>query len=364
MIDKIKGMILGHALGDVLGGPVEFPPFPHYNGNVQNPIQRYTRNYGIQKSSVGQITDDTEMTIALIQAIGKGYTKENAILEYMNWANNKYDLSIPGNSPFMGENTRKLFIIGKKSKPSMKLYNSRFQKRFINDKEKENAKSNGALMRAYPLVFCTCKEIIEDVFITNPSKFVLHIVELYILAIRLALQGENKEKIKKLVYRKIKYDDIKIAFENACTNTFRNVTIKRGYILHAFYCAFWGLFNFNDYKTAIDAIITLGHTEGEKAKIAIPGKWKKNEIILGDTDTNAAITGALLGAYYGLKSMCSDEITKNNIDTMLDCDPNKGDIKRPTRYIMNTYNFKLFVDILYKQSKSLTKSNNSNINKQ
>lgn len=354
MIDKIKGMILGHALGDALGGPVEFPPFPHYNGIVQNSIQRYTRNYGIQKSSVGQITDDTEMAIALIHIIEKGYTKENAVLEYMNWANNKYNISIPGNSPFMGKNTRKLFIIGNKSKPSMKLYNTRFKKQFTNDKEKENAKSNGALMRAYPLVFCNYNEIHQDVFITNPSTFVLHIVELYLFAIRLALHGENKEKIKKLVYREIKYDDIKIAFENACTNKFRNVTINRGYILHAFYCAFWGLFNFNNYKTAIDAIITLGHTEGKKAKIAISGKWKKNDIIIGDTDTNAAISGALLGAYYGLETMCSDEITKTNIDIILDCDPNNGDIKRPIRYIMNTDNFKLFVDILYKQYKSFT----------
>ena len=346
MIDKIKGMILGHALGDALGGPVEFPPFPHYTGILKDPIQRYTRNYGTQKSSVGQITDDTEMTIALIRTIEKGYNKENAIIEYMNWANNKYDDSIPGNSPFMGDNTRKLFIIGTKSKPSIKLYNTRFDKRFVDDETKENAKSNGPLMRAYPLAFCTSSQIREDVFITNPSEFVLNVVELYIIAIRLSLKGLNKDIIKKTVIKYIKYDEIKVAFKQACSNTFRNVTNKRGYILHAFYCAFWGLFQFDDYKTAIDSVITLGHIENEKAKIAIPGKWKNKDIILGDTDTNAAITGALLGAYYGLKKISSNEITKNNIETLLECNPNDGDIKRPSRYFMNSDNYKLFVDIL------------------
>ena len=352
MIDKIKGMILGHALGDALGGPVEFPPFPHYTGILGDPIQRYTRNYGTQKSSVGQITDDTEMTIALIRTIEKGYTQENAIIEYMNWANNKYDDSILGKSPFMGENTRKLFIIGKNSKPSIKLYNTRFDKCFINDETKENARSNGPLMRAYPLAFCTSSQIREDVFLTNPSEFVFNVIEIYIIAIRLSLEGENKDTIKKTIINHIKYDEIKIAFKQACSDTFRNVTINRGYIVHAFYCAFWGLFQFDDYKTAIDSIITLGHIENKKAKIAIPGKWKKQDIILGDTDTNAAITGALLGAYYGLDTICSDEVTKNNIDTLLDCNPNDNDIKRPCRYFMNNDNYKIFVDILKTKTKN------------
>lgn len=345
MIDKIKGMIIGHALGDALGGPVEFPPFPHYTGILNVPIQRYTRNYGTQISSIGQITDDTEMTIALIRTIEKGYTKEDAVIEYMNWANNKYDDSIPGKSPFMGDNTRKLFIIGTKSKPSMKLYNTRFEKRFIHGE----ARSNGPLMRAYPLAFCTSSELRDDVFITNPSEFVLNIVEVYIIAIRLALKGVNKTIIKNTIINHIKHDELKIAFIQACSNTFRNVTIKRGYIVHAFYCAFWGLFQFDDYKTAIDSVITLGHIENEKAKIAIRGKWKKKDIILGDTDTNAAITGALLGAYYGLEGICSNEVTKNNIETLLKCNPNDGDIKRPGRYCMNIDNYELFVDILNKQ---------------
>ena len=103
-------------------------------------------------------------------------------------------------------------------------------------------------------------------------------------------------------------------------NSFRDVTVKREYVAHAFYCAFWGLFQFDDYKTAIDSII-----------------------MLGDNGTNAAIAGALLGAYYGFESISSNDVTNQNIEILLKCNPNEGDIKRPYRYVMNRENISTFV---------------------
>lgn len=67
----------------------------------------------------------------------------------------------------------------------------------------------------------------------------------------------------------------------------------------------------------------------------LTGKWKKSEVLLGDTDTNAAITGALLGAYYGITKIEENEITKENIKTILNCDTTKGDIIRPKEYTLN-----------------------------
>jgi ADP-ribosylglycohydrolase len=261
--DKIRGMILGHALGD---GPVEFPPFPQYTGVLNTPIKRYSRFHGHQQSSVGQITDDTEMAIAVLNTLEIGYSKENAIHEYMNWANNQ---NLKGNAPFMGDNTRKLFIIGGKSKPSVNIYNSRFEKQFPTSAKKENAKSNGAMMRAYPLVFSEKESIKQDVFLTNPSDFVYNIVEIYTTALRLAIDGKCKEIIKSRVRKLIRHDEITAAYNQACDNKFRDVTKQRGFVLHAFYCTFWALFNFDDYKTAIDSIITLGPNEDEKAKIKV-----------------------------------------------------------------------------------------------
>ena len=335
--DKRFGAIIGHALGDALGAPVEFYPYAHYSGVLDSPIVRYTRAYGKQVSSVGQITDDAEMALVLMETLNSGYTKEKAVVNYMLWANNNYD-GCKGNMPFMGKNTRNLFIA---PKPTYKLYNNRFNKHYSDEITKENSQSNGALMRAYPLAFVDDldPEIIRtDVGITNPSELVQAAVFAYITAIKMALSGNSKEEIKDVV-RNIQMDEpLSIAFEQACNGEFRDVTHCRGHIVHAFYCAFWGLFQFGNYKSAIDAIISLSPEEGVPAKICEPGKWKKKEVRVGDTDTNAAIAGALLGAFYGLGEIRSDPVTNINVEILLNCDSRKGDIVRPKKYSMASIN--------------------------
>lgn len=335
--DKRFGAIIGHALGDALGAPVEFYPYAHYTGVLDTPIVRYTRAYGKQVSSVGQITDDAEMALVLMDTINSGYTKEKAVVNYMLWANNNYE-DCKGNMPFIGKNTRNLFIAGK---PTYKLYNNRFKKHYPDEITKENSQSNGALMRAYPLAFIDDPDIIcTDVGITNPSKLVQAAVIAYITAIKMALSGNSKEEIKYAV-RNIHMDEpLTVAFEQACNGDFRDVTRSRGHIVHAFYCAFWGLFQFDNYKTAIDSIISLSPEQGVPAKICLPGKWKKKEVRVGDTDTNAAIAGALLGAFYGLTEIRSDPVTNSNVEVLLQCDSSKGDIVRPKKYSMASIIFK------------------------
>tara|TARA_B100000674_G_scaffold231075_1_gene190109 strand:+ start:828 stop:1865 length:1038 start_codon:yes stop_codon:yes gene_type:complete len=336
--DKRFGAILGHALGDALGAPVEFYPYAHYTGVLNTPIVRYSRAYGKQTSSVGQITDDAEMALVLMDTLNSGYTKEKAVVNYMLWANNNYD-GCKGNMPFMGKNTRNLLIA---PKPTYKLYNNRFNKHYPDEITKENSQSNGALMRAYPLAFTNDLDldiIRTEVGITNPSELVQDAVFAYLTAIKMALNGNSKEEIKDVV-RNIHMDDsLSLAFEQACNGEFRDVTHCRGHIVHAFYCAFLGLFQFDNYKTAIDSIISLSPEEGVPAKICQPGKWKKKEVRVGDTDTNAAITGALLGAFYGLTEIRSDPVTNSNIEILLECDSRKGDIVRPKKYSMASINF-------------------------
>lgn len=335
MDNKINGIIYGHALGDALGAPVEFFPFAHYTGILDSPITRYTRAYGKQVSAIGQITDDTELALILLNTIKDGYTEEKAVVNYMLWANNNFE-NCKGNSPFMGKNTRNLFIA---PKPTYKLYCNRFKKYYPDDIIKENSQSNGALMRSYPLAFVEDDELIKtDVYITNPSKLVYNAVYTYITAIRMAMKDKSKKIIQKTIREMIEFDELLTAFDQAVNNSFRDVTVNRGHILHAYYCAFWGLFQFNNYKDAIDAIICLGPEEGQKAKIGIKGKWKKTEIIVGDTDTNASIAGALLGAFYGYEKITENEITKENMNIMMNCDSIKGDIVRPPIYKLPNIN--------------------------
>ena len=330
--DKVLGAIIGHALGDALGSPVEFYPYSHYTGKLDSPIIRYNRCYGKQISAIGQVSDDTEMAIVLIQTIKSGYTKEKAVENYMKWANNKFE-NCKGNSPFMGKNTRRLFV-APKSKYS--LYKNRFDKYYTDDITKEQSQSNGALMRSYAHIFTENNEFLkEDVFITNPSELVYNAVYTYVEAIKMAIKNYSKNTIKETIESKILHEEILFAFKQAANNEFRNVTINKGHVLNAYYCAFWGLFQFDNYKDAIDSIICLGNEKDKPSKISLKGKWKKSDIIVGDTDTNAAIAGALLGAYYGYYDISNDNITKYNIDILLKCDSCSGDIIRPNCYNIN-----------------------------
>ena len=342
MEDKIAGTILGHALGDALGAPVEFFPYSHYTGELNTSIVRYTRAYGEQTSSIGQVTDDTEMALVLLDTIIGGYTRKKAIINYMTWAINDYP-NCKGTSPFMGKNTRNLFVA---TKPKVKSYENRFDKYYPDEKSKEDSQSNGALMRSYPLAFVEDTDIIKiDVAISNPSSLTHESVMAYIVAIKMALKGETKETIKSHVKTILKNELLIEVYLDACNNKFRDVTTNREHVIHAFYCAFWGLFNYNDYKTAIDAIICLSPNENTPAKICVKGAaLKKNKVKLGDTDTNAAIAGALLGAFYGLKMIQVNVTTRENIETLLDCDPNKGDIKRPPGLILNREKLKQITD--------------------
>ena len=327
--NKVYGIILGHALGDALGTPVEFFPYAHYNGKLETPIIRYSRTYGKQVGVVGQVSDDTEMAMILLKTIGDGYTKERAVVNYMTWANNKFD-GCKGRSPFMGRNTRNLFIA---PKSNYELYLNRFRKHYPDFETMEASQSNGALMRAYAHIFAEDENIIrEDVFITNPSELVYNAVYTYIQAIKMAIENTPKHIIMVKIRDMIKFDKLLIAFDEASRNTFRNVTINKGHIINAYYCAFWGLFQFDNYKDAIDAIISLGPEEGIPAMICVRGKWKKSEVIIGDTDTNAAIAGALLGAYYGYDKIVENNITRENMDILLNCDSALGDIVRPPDY--------------------------------
>ena len=343
LYNRLSGCILGHALGDALGAPSEFRPWAQYSGKLEYPIVRNSRFQGKRISVVGQITDDAEMAIALIYSLARSggtWNRDNTILEYMAWANNR---GLKGNQPFMGRNTRNLFVVGNKSKLKVSLYQNRYKKFYSTETEREASQSNGALMRSYPLALVPKAIAKKDVSITNPSQISIEAVEVYTNAIRRALEGKDKTEILEYADKEVKGDRLRVAFNQAVRNEFRNVTQSRGWVVHAFYCAFWAFANFDNYHEAMRAVICLSPEEDQPAQIC--KKRRDGAVVVGDTDTNAAIAGALIGAYYGLLKMCEDPTTKYNLRLMLKVDTNLGNFPRPDRYTMNGDNFMRLVSI-------------------
>lgn len=334
LYDKIFGIVFGHALGDALGAPSEFPVIQNYTGKLEFRMVRAAKPFfkiPEKKLVLGQITDDTEMAMVLVHILNKGYTKENAVLEYMEWANSDI--------PFLGKNTKNLF----KGVKTYKGYTNRYKK--FSD---SNNQSNGPLMRSYPLVV-NPKYIKDDVYLTNPNKVCYEMVKIYIEAIQDAIDNKSKKIILENAVKKAKSSETIKVFNQIKNNEKRDISGKsKGWIAHSFFCAFYALMNSEDYKSGIDTIMFLDDFFNPN----ILQKRNKNSRGNTDTDTNCAIAGALLGAYYGFINMCKDETTKQNLRILVKANPNKGDVPRPLKYhniklISTARNlFKLYMDKL------------------
>lgn len=283
MLDRIRGMLYGVALGDALGAPYEFNKslLKEYDGKVDREIKIRTRYQGTWIFPVGSVTDDTEMTLALAGSIArKGhYDRNDVIASYMKWAN--------AETKSMGKNTRQLF----KNVKTLKGYQNRFDR----IAEPETLQSNGALMRCAPLALFGLDEMLEDVWLTNPNLVAFWTNFVYINAVKLALGG-NKIDLRDYVSDKNIVKPVRKVLRQVLNSEQVNVTGKdKGWCCHALYVALKCFLAGSNFAECVDSAVKLG----------------------GDTDTNAAITGALAGAYYGYDAMTADSRCRKNIQAIL-----------------------------------------------
>lgn len=288
LIDRVQGMFYGHALGDALGAPHEFRSSHAlvYTGKLIHPMRYLSRHVPEEVFPPGSTTDDTAMTITLLESIlrmGGKYCREDVILSYINWANA---------TRWLGNNTRALFK-GIKTVAG-------FEKRHLKiATQSEKCCSNGSLMRALPLALISNLEVASyDAWLSNPNDVNIEANMVYITAVQAALAGLSKEQIwERIVSLPLESPPIQEVLHQISFRQDRNVVIKKGYVAHALWCALRGLYYFDDYTTAINWIVTFQ-----------PGS---------DTDTNAAITGGLLGAYYGYSVLM--ETQEENLLIMSRC---------------------------------------------
>ena len=289
-------ILLGHALADALGAPIEFRHNKQkYSGDFSVPPISHSRWQGIKKALCGQWTDDTEMALCLWTSLVKNemsYNRNDVIMAYMQWANSK---------PFgMGVNTRKLFHGIK----TLRGYNNRIKKL-----DCENAQSNGCLMRAWPLAFTECDPS-EDTSITNPNYICIFALQIYVAILKQIIAGEAVL----IELSDDTPDQIKCAVSDGRNENIRDITINKGWVAHGLYCAILATYKFNSYLEGVDAIILLG----------------------GDTDTNGAIAGAILAARF--PTFAEDEPRANQLlNEMLACDTSIGSAPRPDLYHPKSY---------------------------
>ena len=317
-LNRIRGMLMGVAVGDASGAPYELrrgQGVP-YTPVITHRIQISIPYQGVKTLALGQFTDDTEMSLVLARNIlkNKGYNRNSVITDYQAWANS--------GTQMLGTNTKALL----KGPTTLRGYQNRYTKIFSKPMT-EWSLSNGCLMRASPLALIWDNQVvIDDCSITNPHPINLDANLVYINALRLALQGKSREEIWSLIKPIAQTPEVQNIFTQVETQQSRDMTVTKGFVLHALYCTLWTLKYIHKYEDMLD--------------------WVVNQHRHTDTDTNAAIAGALIGAILGYDAMMLEPNTAENIKLVRNCDSKQGQMPRPVDYTL--HDFDTLTEALYK----------------
>jgi ADP-ribosyl-[dinitrogen reductase] hydrolase len=281
-LERATGVLVGQFCGDAFGAQYEF-------GRARKEISEKMGSSRVWNTAAGQLTDDSEMAVELIASIiSKGrYDVTAAENNYKRWY---------GSIPFdIGMTTAQALGGGNKNIDS---------------------KANGALMRVSPLgiFYAThgdekrCAESAKaDAAITHPNPVCREVNAIFTCAIAKAI-SEGLDPLGIYSYmldkaKKCSEIDIYDAVKEAQDRVPADITGKSGYVLLALHNAAYRLLNSESVKDAIIETVKMG----------------------GDTDTNACIAGALVGACRGTKSVPADWIK-----TVQNCDTNRG--RHPRAY--------------------------------
>jgi ADP-ribosylglycohydrolase len=307
MYERYLAMLHGVAVGDALGLPYEHVgnhPTADAQGNcIAQP--NGCKQWGSivpHTYPCGQISDDTEMTIALLRAMRVEqedlvYDVHSAIEQYRRWAATQ--------CPFMGRNTRNCFV---SAHPRADM--------------RAKSLSNGALMRCAPLALLSDIKardaVIADCSLTNPALECVTAELFYVRILRALLRATSPARRERanivadcwqMYPQCTQYPLLVRAYEDAMGARTRDLAENKGLYTHSLYCAIYCITQFDTMTHALNWVIFA------------PGRT--------DTDTNAAIAGAAMGAFLG---PLNDEIYVRNLHDVLTSSPRGRNTARPSDY--------------------------------
>ena len=282
-IEKIKSVVLGHAVADALGVPVEFCTRAELD---QNPVTKMM-GYGTYPYPAGTWSDDTSMSLAALDSLASGEVNFDEIMQ--NFAKWYYEDDY---TP-----TGKLFDVGGTCAAAIERYRDG-----ISPVDcglcVPTANGNGALMRIHPFVLYAFEKGMDvDVWeslifgasaLTHRHRRSLIGSGIYPFVLLELLKCPTKEAVRtglakaheryageeQLAYYQRIFDENFAALP-------REQIKSSGYVVDTLEAALWCLFTTDSYRDCILKAANLGE----------------------DTDTVAAVAGGLAGALYGLDAI-------------------------------------------------------------
>ena len=249
-LDRAQGVLLGQVIGDSLGSLVEFKSRAEierlYPGGVRD-----LADGGPYHTIAGQPTDDSEMALTLARAIlrHRGFEREKVLDAYREWMQTR--------PVDIGETTER-GLLG------------------LHTTESE---SNGSLMRVSAIGLWAAGDPAraaaaarEDSALTHPNPLCLEACAAFSAAIAAGVAGASRKEMVKAALGHCTGPAREAIERNALPETF-----DRPHALTSLQNAFYRLSSKASVEESLVATVGCG----------------------GDTDTNGAIAGALLGALHG-----------------------------------------------------------------
>lgn len=300
---SVRGGILGLAVGDALGVPVEFK---NRETLKKNPVTGMI-GYGTYNQPPGTWSDDSSLTFSLMDALCDGFDIETIIQKFISWL-------------FHGQWTAhgKVFDVGITTSQALQKLKNGISPNF-DESNDEYSNGNGSLMRILPLVFFTQHTTEKERF--DMTKAVSSITHSHIRSIlacfyyvefaRNVCEGHSKleayqtantilkNKINELGVNKIEGKHFGRILSGNIHELAEGEISSGNYVIHSLEASLWCVLTSDSYPEAVVKAVNLG----------------------GDTDTTAAISGGLAGIIFGESDIPEEWIQKlariNDIEELI-----------------------------------------------
>jgi ADP-ribosyl-[dinitrogen reductase] hydrolase len=307
---RAQGCLVGQVAGDSLGSLVEFESAAsierRYPGGV-----RLLRDGGTWGTVAGQPTDDSELALALARSLGRlgSYDEEAVAHSYAAWYLTR---------PFdIGATTKAAFSAAARADCTGSGVAAASR-----EAANRTSQANGALMRISPLgifgVRLAPPKLAAyariDASLTHPHAVCQDSNVVYTAAITIAIQtggppGSVYHQVLETVATVDLSPSVRRCLQEAESRPPADYGRNQGWVLIALQNAFYQLLHAPNMEVGIVDTVRRG----------------------GDTDTNAAIAGALLGATWGLQA-----VPRQWLECILNCRPQTGGLgvqrPRPPEY--------------------------------
>lgn len=300
-LPNAQGALLGALIGDAVGATLEFLGRIPNADDIDHALT--LPGGGVLSVAPGQITDDGELTLALVRALAGSdtYPVERAASHYLRWFTS---------SPFdVGNATRMAMDCRRRGEVPLHMQMAANAQAHNSD-----SKANGALMRSSALgIWSVCLDedaaalaARTDAALTHPHPTCQWANAAYVCALRhLMLAPGDAQGAYQAALRSLTLDqaptaestEVRAWIEEARSGHLPAFHPMAGFVRIGFTHAFFHLLEESPFEHALRATLAGG----------------------GDTDTNACIVGALVGALHGI-----DHIPSVLVEGVLQCDTRIG----------------------------------------